>query len=81
MGFVVEELLQFVVEHKHKGATDTSPEVGQVALEESSDTLSSEDLLTTVNSSSILSVNFCLATFHHQSSSDGVEGIGQGLRG
>ena len=67
---MVDPLLQFVIEDQHDGRTDASPEVGQIALEESSDALLAQDLASAVKSASVHPILCSLSALHHQSSPD-----------
>jgi len=66
--------LHFVVENQDKGSTSTSEDVGESTLEESLTTFLAVDLGEAVKST--LVEDFLLTRLHHQSSSDGIEGIG-----
>jgi len=65
--------LHFVVKNQDKGSTSTSEDVGKSTLEEGLATFILVDLSKTV--SSTLVEDFLLTRLHHQSSSDGIEGI------
>lgn len=75
MSVVGKHLLELVVKNQDQRATDTSPEVTQVALEESCNTFLWKNLWSTVGCALVLSFAFGLATFHHQSSSDSIEWV------
>ena len=79
MSVVGKHFLEFIVKNQDQRATDTSPEVTQVALEKSSDSFLGKNLWSTVDCALVLSFAFSLTTFHHQSSSDGIEGVSEGL--
>jgi len=65
--------LHFVVHDQNKGSTSTSEDVGEGTLEESLTTFLAVDLGETVEGTGV--EDFLLARLHHQSSSDGIEGI------
>jgi len=76
VSFGLHPFLQFVVEHQNKRRTNTSPEVGQVAFEKSSESFGLQDLVSTVDSSFVGSLVVSFATLHHKSPSDGVKWVG-----
>ena len=76
---LVKHFLKLVIQHQHQGAANTSPEVTQVSLEETGESFSLHDLRPAVNSSTVLSFSYRLATLHHQSSSNCVQGVGKGF--
>jgi len=65
--------LHFVVENQDKGSTSTSEDVGESTLEESILAFLAVDLGEAVQGT--LVKDFLLTRLHHQSSSDGIEGI------
>lgn len=71
--------LQLVVEHQDDRRSDTSPEVGQIALEESSHSFLRQDLGAAVDGALVCALVGCLAALHHQSPPDGVQGVGERL--
>lgn len=79
ISLLVDPLLQLVVEHKHNRRTNASPEVGEIALEETSYSFLAQDLRAAVNGSLVCALIEWLAAFHHQSSSDCVERVSQGF--
>lgn len=74
---VLENFLQFVIKHQHQRTANTSPEIGQVTLEESSYAFSFKNFASTINSSMIFPFGWSLPALHHQSPSNGVKRIGQ----
>ena len=52
----IKNLLHFVIEHQHQRATNTPPEIAQVAFEEPSEAFFSQDLSATVEGSLVLSL-------------------------
>ncbi len=81
MSMIGKHFLEFVVKNQDQRATNTSPEVTQVAFEKSSGSFLGKNLWSAVDCALVLSFAFGLTTFHHQSSSDGIERIGEGLWG
>lgn len=67
--------LDLVVEDEHKGATGTSDNVGEAALEEGLTTLVLVDLNEAVPGTVIELILASLTGSHHESSSDGIERI------
>ena len=65
--------LDLVVEDEHKSATGSSDNVGEAALEEGLATLVLVDLLEAIKSARVEEISS--AGLHHESSSDGIEGV------
>ena len=78
---LVHQFLQLVIEHQHNRGADTSPEVAQVALEETGYSFSCQDFAAAVHGALVETLVFGFAGFHHQASSDGVERVGQSFGG
>jgi hypothetical protein len=77
---VGDPFLEFVVEDQNERRSDTSPEVRKIAFEEASHTFSLHDFASAVECTLVNTVLSSLTTLHHQSSSDGVKRISEGLR-
>jgi len=70
--------LHFVVHDQDKGSTSTSEDVGESSLEEGLTTFILVDLGEAVKSAVVK--DFLSTRLHHQSSSNGIEGIGKETR-
>jgi len=79
ISLLLDPLLQLVVEHKHDRRTNASPEVGEIALEETSHSFLAQNLGAAVSGSLVCALIDWLAAFHHESSSDCVERVCQGF--
>lgn len=72
-----QPVLEFVVKNEDQSGTNGSVDIGQVTLEETTGTFLSVNLFEAIDSAAIF---FGTSTrLHHKSSSDGVEGVGQGF--
>lgn len=69
----LEHGLELVVEDEDESATSTSDDVGEAALEEGLATLVLVDLLEAIDGACVEEVSS--AGLHHESSSDGIEGV------
>jgi len=76
---VSEVALDLVVEDKHESTTSTSDDVGKATLEEGLTTLVGVDLLDAIDSACVEEIS--TSGLHHESSSDGIEGIGSDTSG
>lgn len=72
-GCSFEHGLDLVVEDEHESATGSSDNVGEAALEEGLATLVLVDLLEAIDGARVKEVSS--AGLHHESSSDGIEGV------
>ena len=75
------QLLQLVIEHQHNRRSNASPEIAQIALEETSHSLSGKDFVSTVHGALVETLVLRFTGFHHQTSSDGIERVGEGFGG
>ena len=72
----LEESLELVVEDKDEGTTGSSDDVREASLEEGSWSFIFKDLLEAVHGSVIHAIGSGLSCVHHESSSDGIEWVG-----
>lgn len=77
---MVQELLQLVVKHQDQRRTHTPPNIRQVTLEKTSESLSAQHLTRTINSALVHTSTLSLTALHHQSPSNRVQRISQSLR-
>ena len=75
------QLLQLVIEHQHNRRSNASPEIAQITLEETSHSLSGKDFVSAVHGALVETLVLRFAGFHHQTSSDGIERVGEGFGG
>jgi hypothetical protein len=68
--------LELIVEDKNKSATGSSDDVREASLEESSWSLVLEDLVEAIDGSVIHAVGSGFTSVHHESSSHGIEWVG-----
>jgi hypothetical protein len=67
-------MFEVVIEDQHKRRTNWSPDIGQITLEESSDTFFGVNLSETIESTAVFHSTSLSTTLHHKSSSDGIQG-------
>lgn len=74
-----EDGLDLRVEHEHEGATSASDDVGEGSLEEGSGSLVGSDSSEAVDGAAVHLLG--AAGVHHESTTDGVEGVGEDTGG
>lgn len=73
--------LDLVVEDKHESSTGSSDDVGEGSLEEGLGALVLENLVEAIDGTSVHDLTLASSRLHHESSSHGVEGIGDDTGG
>lgn len=72
----LQKILDLVVHHEHDGATGTTEDVGESALEEGGTSFRLEDGGPAVSGVLVLDLGLGTARLHHHTPTDCVEGIG-----